>query len=114
MSEIALWRAVIKQAVDDSRIIPGPLPELPPKLSREERMALPVEERRALTLARRKIGYERNRIVDDQLAKQEAVAWLRGTSKDFNAVIELTSGVEAETATSWKCGRRNQCSNGQS
>jgi hypothetical protein len=88
MSEIALWRAVIKQAVDDSRLTLEPLPALPPKLSREERWALPVEQRRAATKALYRLRCERTRILRDHIAKAEAIAWLRGADPDFKLVCD--------------------------
>jgi hypothetical protein len=90
MSEIALWRAVITQAVNDSRITPEPLPDIPP-LSLEEKRAikaLPAEQRKEVREARHLLREERTRILRDHLLKAEAIAWLRDAGPDFTLVCE--------------------------
>jgi hypothetical protein len=86
MSEIALWRAVIQQALTDSQLTPDPVPVIPPLAPRKERKALSVEDQNELKRARLVLLHERLRVLNEHKAKAEAIAWFRDEGLDFRRI----------------------------
>lgn len=99
--EVALWRAVVQQAVTDANIAEIPLPEYPAESDRYELELHPREdgsiEFKLVDLYQR-VATQRDKIKEELRERDKARDWLRSAGLDFKLVCQMAD-IEPEYVT---------------